>query len=621
MNSIKTKDINIPEEIKKNWQEIVDIIAEITNVTASLIMKVNPPYMEVFRTSKSKNNPYNVGDKEELSGLYCEEVIKTNEKLLVPNALKDNKWKNNPDVKLGMISYLGFPVKWPDGDFFGTICVLDTEENKFDKKIEKLLRQFKKLIEAELKNIYQKQELKEKTEKLEESEKKLRTILYSIGDGVITTDENARIEIMNSTAERITGYKLEQVKGNKLEDIFELVDSLSGESIESPVEEVLETGKIVNMSADTTLIDKKGRIYQIADSAAPIQKEKGKIQGVVLVFSNISKDHLTGLYNNSFMEETIRRMNDKKLFPISIIMMDINGLKLVNDGYSHKQGDKLLIKTAELLLSCVTNEGFVGRWGGDEFIILLPRTNEEKAREISNKISTKSQEIMLNNEIKLSLGIGAATKIDSGQDIYKILHSAEDKVLIDKLTKKKSTRNKLLQNMKRTLEAKSHETKDHSERMERLSVKLGEKIDLNRENLNYLSLLAALHDIGKINIDEEILKKHSELTDVEWKTIKKHPEKGFAIAHAIEEFSPIAESILAHHERWDGEGYPQGLEGEEIPLLARIISIVDAYDVMVNGRPYKESISQKKAIEELIRCSGGQFDPKLLREFVNMNKD
>ena len=621
MNYIKTKDINIPEDIKKNWQEIVDIIAELTNVTASLIMKVDPPYMEVFRTSKSKNNPYNVGDKEELSGLYCEEVIKTNEKLVVSNALKDNKWKNNPDIELGMISYLGFPVKWPDGDFFGTICVLDTEENKFDKKIEKLLRQFKKLIEAELKNIYRKQKLKEKTAKKEKSEKKLRTILHSIGDGVITTDENARIEIMNPTAEKITGYKLEQVKGNKLEDIFELVDSLSGESIESPVEEVLETGKIVNMSADTTLIDKKGRIYQIADSAAPIQKREGKIQGVVLVFSNISKDHLTDLYNNSFMEETIRRMNDKKLFPISIIMIDINGLKLVNDGYSHKQGDKLLIKTAELILSCVTNEGFVGRWGGDEFIILLPRTNEEKAREISNEISTKSQEIMLNNEIKLSLGIGAATKFDSEQDIYKILHSAEDKVLIDKLTKKKSARNKLLQNMKRTLEAKSYETKHHSERMERLSVKLGEKIDLNREKLNYLSLLAALHDIGKINIDEGILKKPSKLNDVEWKTIKKHPEKGFAIAHAIEEFSPVAESILAHHERWDGEGYPQGLKGEEIPLLARIISIIDAYDVMVNGRPYKEPISKKKAIEELINCSGGQFDPKLVREFVSMKKN
>jgi len=426
---------------------------------------------------------------------------------------------------------------------------------------------------------------------------------------------------MNPIAEKILGYKLEEVKGDKLDDVFELVDSLSGESVDSPVEEVLATGEIVNMSADTTLIDKKDHIHQLADSAAPIQKGEGEIQGVVLVFSDISRDNLTGLYNNSFMEETIRRLDDKKQLPISIIMIDINGLKLVNDGYSHKQGDKLLIKTAEILLSCVTNQGFVGRWGGDEFIVLLPRIKEERAREISHEIAAKSQEVMLNDEIKLSLGIGAVTKIDSEQDIYKILHSAEDKVLIDKLTRKKSARNKLLQNMVKTLGAKSYETKEHTKRMESLSVKLGEKIGLSREKLNHLSLLASLHDIGKINIDEEILKKPSDLTDVEWETVKKHPEKGFAIVRTIEEFAPVAESVLAHHERWDGEGYPQGLEEEEIPLLARIISIVDAYDVMVNGRPYKDPINQEKAIKELIRCSGGQFDPELVGEFVEMKKN
>lgn len=619
MDSIKSKDIDIPEEIKKSWQEIVDIITDLTDVTVSLIMKVDSPYIEVFLSSKLEKNHYNAGDKKELSGLYCEEVIKTNKKLVVPNALRDDKWKTNLDVKLGMISYLGFPIKWPDGDFFGTICVHDTKENIFDNKIQSLLKQFKKHIEAELNNIYQKQKLKDEMAKTEKTEKKIRTILHSIGDGVITTDKNGCIDIMNPTAEEITGYKLEQVKGNKLEDVFQLVDSLSGESIDNPVEEVLATGEIVSMSADTTLIDKKGYIYQIADSAAPIQKGEGKIQGVVLVFSNISRDNLTGLYNNSFMVEIIRRLDDKNHLPISIIMIDINGLKLVNDGYSHKEGDKLLIKTAEVLLSCVTKQGFVGRWGGDEFVVLLPWTNEEKAMKISDEISIKSDEIML-NEINLSLGIGAATKIDSKQDIYKILHRAEDKVLIDKLIRKKSGRNKLLQNMLKTLGAKSHETKEHAERMEQLSVKLGRKIGLSREKLNHLSLIASLHDIGKINIEEEILKKPSELNELEWETIKKHPEKGFAIAHAIEEFSPAAEGILAHHERWDGQGYPRKLGGEEIPLLARIVSIVDAFDVMVNGRSYQESRSQKKAINELIRCAGGQFDPELVGEFVEMMK-
>ena len=239
MDSIKIKDIDIPEETEKSWQEIVAIIAKLTDVTASLIMKVVPPYIEVFRTSKPENNPYNVGDKEKLSGLYCKEVIKTDQELLVPNALKDNKWKNNPDIELGMISSLGFPIKWPDDDFFGTICVLDTEENKSDKTTENLLKQFKKLVEAELKNIYQQQKLKKEIVKKEKTENKFRTIFHSIGDGVITTDENGCIDIMNHTAEKITGYKLDKVKGNKLEDVFELVDSLSGKTVDSPMEEVL----------------------------------------------------------------------------------------------------------------------------------------------------------------------------------------------------------------------------------------------------------------------------------------------------------------------------------------------------------------------------------------------
>jgi len=147
---------------------------------------------------------------------------------------------------------------------------------------------------------------------------------------------------------------------------------------------------------------------------------------------------------------------------------------------------------------------------------------------------------------------------------------------------------------------------------------MGEKIGLSREELNHLSLLTNLHDIGKVNIAEEILKKPSDLTDLEWETIKKHPEKGFAIAMAIKEFAPVADSILAHHERWDGDGYPQGLKGEETPYLARIISIVDAYDVMTTGRPYQQAVSKEEALAEIIKCAGGQFDPELAEEFVEM---
>ena len=151
--------------------------------------------------------------------------------------------------------------------------------------------------------------------------------------------------------------------------------------------------------------------------------------------------------------------------------------------------------------------------------------------------------------------------------------------------------------------------------------KLGDKINLINGMLNNLSLLATLHDIGKVTLSEDILKKPGDLTDEEWEIIQEHPERGYVIASASEEFAPIARKILCHHERWDGDGYPEGISGEEIPILARIISIVDAYDVMTNGRPYKGSMSKNEALKEIGECAGSQFDPELADQFVELMAD
>jgi len=161
---INKRDITIPEEVIRKWQSIVNIMAELIDVPAALIMKVDPPYIEVFRSSESSKNPYKVGGREHLTGLYCEQVIKTRSKLLVPNALKDKHWDKNPDIKLGMISYLGFPLLWPDDEVFGTICVLDLEENPYNKAYEQLMLQFKELVEAHLGLLYDREHLEDLVE-------------------------------------------------------------------------------------------------------------------------------------------------------------------------------------------------------------------------------------------------------------------------------------------------------------------------------------------------------------------------------------------------------------------------------------------------------------------------
>ncbi len=147
---VKSKTISVSNEMVNKLQNVVNIIADIVHVHTAVITKVDSPYIEVFRSSESEKNPFKVGDRVHLEGLYCEKVIETKERLLVPNALTDSRWKNNPDIKLGLISYLGFPILWPDGDVFGTLCILDTKENTFGGQLEGLMSQFKELIEAHL---------------------------------------------------------------------------------------------------------------------------------------------------------------------------------------------------------------------------------------------------------------------------------------------------------------------------------------------------------------------------------------------------------------------------------------------------------------------------------------
>ena len=160
-SSINSKEINVPDEIVAKWQSAVNILAEALHVPAALIMKAEPPYIEIFRASESRGNPYTAGHKEHLAGLYCETVIATRDKLLVANALQDPAWDQNPDIALGMVSYLGFPLLWPDGEVFGTICLLDCQENRYGRVYEELLLQFKELIEAHLSLLYQRNEREE----------------------------------------------------------------------------------------------------------------------------------------------------------------------------------------------------------------------------------------------------------------------------------------------------------------------------------------------------------------------------------------------------------------------------------------------------------------------------
>ena len=173
-----TKDTEIQPSIVQKWQGILDLLHETALIPAALIMRLRDPYIEVFVSSKNKNNPYHPGDKELVwnSGLYFETFIKMKEKLLVPDSLADDKWKENPDVKLDMIAYLGFPLLFPDGSPFGTICVLDSKPNSYSSNIEKLMAQFRGLIESHLELLYFNQALGDKNKRLSDYLEELQAL-------------------------------------------------------------------------------------------------------------------------------------------------------------------------------------------------------------------------------------------------------------------------------------------------------------------------------------------------------------------------------------------------------------------------------------------------------------
>lgn len=328
-------------------------------------------------------------------------------------------------------------------------------------------------------------------------------------------------------------------------------------------------------------------------------------------------DSLTNLYNRSYLEEEMKRLDTTRQLPISIIMADLNGLKLVNDTYGHCVGDTMLKRAAETLKESCRQEDIIARWGGDEFVILLPKTSREEAWAISNRIALKSSEICI-EDIPVSMALGVSSKDNPEKSLPRVLKEAEDNMYKHKLTESRSGKSGVLNALIKALEEKSYETEIHTRNMQKIALEIGKEVGLPDSELDRLKLLVKLHDIGKINLPEEVLVKKGPLTEKEWEIIKRHPETGYRIARATEAFAHVAEDIFSHHERWDGRGYPRGLKGEEIPLLARITAIADTYEVMINGRPYKKALPHEEVIAEIKRCAGTQFDPELVEVFLSI---
>jgi diguanylate cyclase (GGDEF)-like protein len=374
------------------------------------------------------------------------------------------------------------------------------------------------------------------------------------------------------------------------------------------VAETKDTALTIKMSG-------KDEISKLADST---NKMLSIINSANEEISFLSySDKLTGLKNRAHMERLFSVLDKNKDTKYHIIMGDLNGLKLTNDALGHLEGDKLLCLVSKILTESCEPDDIVSRWGGDEFVILIMNKNDAYADNVIDRIKDKCENGM-EFHFKISIAWGHASPDEENQDTEAVMSLAEKRMYRNKLMEDKSARSTAINSLLQTLNAKHSETEEHTIRIKNLSYKLGKRIGLTSEKLDELELLSSLHDIGKIGIPEHVLMKPGKLTEEEWTIMKTHCEIGYRIASSSPEFAHIANDILAHHERYDGTGYPNGLKGEQIPLLARIINIVDSFDVMTHKRVYKEAFDRDYVREEYKRCAGTQFDPNIAKEFIKM---
>lgn len=336
-------------------------------------------------------------------------------------------------------------------------------------------------------------------------------------------------------------------------------------------------------------------------------------------------DNLTGLNNRNYFENELKRYENGigDLSNFAMVICDLDGLKLVNDTLGHSVGDEYLCAVANILRSCFSEQDVIARIGGDEFGILMNNTSLEEIKKIKININKNIEYINKNNKlIPVSISFGYEMYKEEYKDLKEMFKEADNYMYREKLHHHQSAKSEIIQVLMKMLEARDFITEGHGDRLQELASELAESAGMSDNEIKDMSLLAQFHDIGKVGISDAILFKPDKLTQEEAIEMRKHTEIGYRIAQSSPDLMHISDWIFKHHEWWNGEGYPFGLKGEDIPIQCRILSIIDAYDAMTNDRPYRKALEKETAIAELKRCAGIQFDPILVDKFIDiLNRD
>jgi len=464
------------------------------------------------------------------------------------------------------------------------------------------------------------------SEKLKESESRYKELFDNASaliwtfkdDGRLTSYNNSFAEMMgitfnntNHTIERFLSKSTMDKIGNQ--SVFSYFQAHINTRIE--IEMIDQAGGMYAIELHTRIVYKNNQIDELQAVGNDVTDKKlaeAKIKYLT------EHDTLTGLHNRLYFDRQLKRFENEEVHNLSIIIGDINGLKMVNDAFGHKMGDQMLIEVSKVLMAIFEKaDDVISRLSGDEFAIITQTRNIPAKIDAIQAACQKLTQFPF--VVDISLGYSIRKKMT--QSLDSIFREADHQMYRNKLRRTKKIKMNMIESLKSQLEAKSLETSMHSERMTILAEKIGKFLKLNVAVIEELMLATSMHDIGMVSVDKRIILKTGKLTQEEYKEIMKHSEIGYHLLVATPSLAGIGEYVLAHHENYDGSGYPQGLKGLEIPLLSRIIAIIDGYEAMTHDRPYRKTLSHEAAINDLMAQSGKKYDPNLVLAFITCLKE
>lgn len=465
-------------------------------------------------------------------------------------------------------------------------------------------------------------------ERLRESEARFRELADTLPETVFETDRQGILTYLSDNARDMFGYSNASL--SKKIPFSNLIHPEDRVQFEKELPDILSCPP--NHTKEYLGIKKDGTSFPIMVRCNPILRNGVSIgrRGLIMDISAQKQtenhlryfsmhDPLTDLYNRFFFEEKMKEFHKNKTF-IGMIVADVDGLKIINDTLGHQTGDLLLKNTTSVLKKCIRPADMIARIGGDEFVIFLPDTPVPMVNEICVRIREETANYNKNPEcfLPLSISVGWATIEERWDSVYEVFKRADDRMYRDKIQNRQNSKYSIIDTLLETIYERDPYSKLHAERLSQLVLTMAPAMKLSTRTVNNLCLFAQYHDIGTLGIDEKVLAKTGRLTARETLEFQRHCEFGHRIALSSSNLAPVADWILKHHEWWNGGGYPLALKGFEIPFECRWLAILHEYDTLVFPRPNRKDYTPQEALKRLTKLSGTQFDPSLVKTFINL---